>query len=321
LTRYLLRRLLFAGLLVLASSSAALLLTRLAPADVSAQLGPRAQPEEIASVRARFDLDRSPLRQWALWLARASRFDFGHSFLYGRPVAALVASAAANTAVLAVAALLLATVAGIGLGIYTGSRRGALSSLVRGISIVCVSLPPLVTSLPLVVAAAATGWLPVGGMSSAGVSAAGWTEWAADVLWHLPLPAVALALPIGATFERLQAHTMAEAVREPFVLAAAARGVAPADLVLRHAWRAAVRPICAVYGIAVGALLSGSFAVEYVTAWPGLGRLMYDALRARDIYLVTGCAAMGALFLAVGSLVGDLLHAVADPRVREGSVT
>jgi peptide/nickel transport system permease protein len=318
LTRFLLRRLLFAGLLVLASSSAALLLTRLAPADVSAQLGPRAQPDEIATVRARFDLDRSPLQQWRLWLVRASRFDFGTSFLYGRPVSALVISAAANSAVLAIAALLLATVAGIGLGIYTGSRHGVVPSLVRGISLVCVSMPPLVTSLLLVVAAARTGWLPVGGMSSAGVSAAGWAEWLADVLWHLPLPALALALPIGATLERLQSHTMADAVREPFVLAAAARGVPPADLVLRHAWRSAVRPICAVYGIAVGALLSGSFAVEYVTAWPGLGRLMYDALRARDIYLVTGCAAMGALFLAAGSLVGDLLHAAADPRVREG---
>ena len=78
-----------------------------------------------------------------------------------------------------------------------------------------------------------------------------------------------------------------------------------------------LRPICAVYGLAIGALLSGSFVVEFVTAWPGLGRLMYEALRARDIYLVAGCAAMGGLFLAFGSLVGDLLLAAADPRVGE----
>jgi peptide/nickel transport system permease protein len=108
---------------------------------------------------------------------------------------------------------------------------------------------------------------------------------------------------------------MSEAVRQPFVLAAAARGVASSGLILRHAWPVSLRPITAIYGIAIGALLSGSFVVEYVTAWPGLGRLMYDALRARDIYLVAGCAAGGALFLAVGTFAGDVLHAIADPRV------
>jgi peptide/nickel transport system permease protein len=93
--------------------------------------------------------------------------------------------------------------------------------------------------------------------------------------------------------------------------------VAPREIVRRHAWRASLRPLCGVYGIAIGALLSGSFVVEFVTAWPGLGRLMYEALRARDIYLVAGCAAMGGLVLAVGMLIGDLLLVLADPRVRE----
>jgi len=106
-------------------------------------------------------------------------------------------------------------------------------------------------------------------------------------------------------------------VRQPFVAAARARGLSEEQLVLRHAWRASLRPVCALYGLVVGALFSGSFAVEYVTSWPGLGRLLYEALRARDIYLVAGCAAAGALFLALGSLLSDLLLAAADPRVRE----
>jgi peptide/nickel transport system permease protein len=88
-------------------------------------------------------------------------------------------------------------------------------------------------------------------------------------------------------------------------------------LILGHAWRASLRSICAVYGLAIGALLSGSFIVEYIAAWPGLGRLMYEALRARDIYLVAGCAAMGGVFLALGGLIADLLLATADPRIRE----
>lgn len=316
--RFLAGRLLFATLLVVASSSAALLLTRLAPGDVSAELGLDATREQIASVRARFDLDRRPLAQLAVWLGHAARFDFGESFLYSRPVAPLVGRAALNTSVLAAVALTLATIVGLGLGLVSGTRRGGmLPAAVRGTSLAIVSMPPLVTSILLVFVAARTGWLPAGGMSSVDALDPSWAAWLADVAWHVPLPALALALPIAASFERLQAQSVADAVRRPFVLAAAGRGVPPRTLIFRHAWPVSLQPITAVYGMAVGALLSGSFVVEYVTAWPGLGRLMYDALRARDIYLVAGCAAAGAAFLALGTLLGDLLHAAVDPRVRE----
>lgn len=318
MTRYVARRLAFAILLVVIVASASLWLTRLAPGDLTAQLGVNATPEEIAATRARYGLDRSAAGQWLFWIGRAARFDFGNSFLYNRPVSGLVAQAAANTAALALVALVVATLAGIPLGIFTGSRRGgAVTMLVRGVSVLCLSLPPLLTSLVFVWIAARTGWFPVGGMSSIDAARLGWGPWLADLAWHLPLPATALALPIAATLERLQAQSIGETVRQPFVLAALARGLSPRDVVLRHAWRPSLRPICALYGIVIGALLSGSFAVEYVTSWPGLGRLMYEALRARDIYLVAGCAAAGALFLALGSLLSDLLLALADPRVRE----
>ena len=315
--RFLARRLLFAIFLVVAVSSAALFLTRLAPGDVTAQLGPFASAEEIARTKAQYDLDRPAAAQWALWAGRAARFDFGDSFLYNRPVRGLIGRAAANTAALAVVALAAATLIGIPLGIFTGSRRGVAAAIVRGVSLVCISIPPLLTSLLLVFIASRTRWFPSGGMTSVDALDLQWSAWLADVASHLPLPALALALPIAATFERLQSQSMSEALDQPFLIAAIARGVAPADLIMRHAWPVSVRPICAVYGIAIGALLSGSFVVEYVTAWPGLGRLMFEALRARDIYLVAGCAATGGLFLAFGSLVGDLLLAAADPRARE----
>jgi peptide/nickel transport system permease protein len=316
--RFLLRRLIFAVVLLVCTSSAALFLTRLAPGDVTAQLGPTASRSEIESTRARFDLDRSAVSQWLLWAARAVRLDFGDSFLYNRPVGPLVVRAAGNTAVLALAALAVATLVGISFGIMTGSRQGShAATLVGGASLVGVSLPPLLTSLLFVFIAARTGWLPPGGMSSAGTSDLGWTRWALDVAWHLPLPSLALAVPIAAVFERLQSQAMSDAVQQPFVIAAIARGVPRRDLILRHAWPVSLRPLCAVFGLVIGALLSGSFVVEYVTQWPGVGRLMYEALRARDIYLVAACAAMGACFLAIGTLAGDLLLAAADPRVRD----
>lgn len=317
MVRFLVRRFLFAILLVTAVSSGALLLTRLGPGDLTANLGAFAPPDEVARTRARFDLDRSPVAQLGSWAVRASRFDFGESFLYNRPVGGLIRRAAINTAILAVAALGLATLVGIPLGILTGSRRGVIPSAVRSVSLVCLSVPPLLTSLFLVFLASRTGWLPPGGMTSVQAIDASWGGWMFDVAQHLPLPALALALPLAATFERLQAQAIGETIQQPFVVAAMARGAGSQRLLFDHAWRASLRSMCAIYGLAIGALLSGSFIVEYVTAWPGLGRLMYEALRARDIYLVAGCAAMGGVFLAIGSVVADLLLFAADPRVRE----
>ena len=318
MVQFLLRRLLFAALLVIVVSSGALLLTRLAPGDVTANLGPFARADEVARTRARFDLDRSPVAQWGGWALRASRFDFGDSFLYNRPVGGLIRTAATNTAILAVAALAIATLLGIPLGILTGSRTGVVPGVIRGVSLVCLSVPPLLTSLFLVFIASRTRWLPPGGMTSVEAVDVSWASWMVDVARHLPLPALALALPLAATFERLQAQAISETIHQPFVVAAMARGVRWWRLLIDHAWRASLRSMCAIYGLAIGALLSGSFVVEYVTAWPGLGRLMYEALRARDIYLVAGCATMGGVFLAFGSVVADLLLFAADPRVREG---
>jgi peptide/nickel transport system permease protein len=315
---FLVRRVAFALVLVACSSSAAFLLTRTAPGDVTAQLGPFAKAEEVAATRARFGLDQPVLVQWAHWTSRAVRLDFGDSFLYNRPVSSVLGPAALNTAVLAVVALVLATASGIFLGVVSGAGgRTGTSTVIRGVSALCVSLPPLLTSLVFVFIAARTGVLPAGGMSSASAGDLPWGAWLLDLAWHIPLPALALALPIAATFERLQSQAMTEVVEQPFVTAARARGVPGAALIWRHAWPASLQPICAVLGVAIGALLSGSFVVEYVTTWPGLGRLMYDALRARDIYLVAGCAAAGSAFLACGTLAGDLLLAAVDPRVRE----
>ena len=168
------------------------------------------------------------------------------SFLYNRPVGALIRGAAANTAMLAVVALALATVLGIPLGIVTGSRRSSAAAIVRGLSLVCLSIPPLLMSLLLVFIATRTRWFPAGGMTSVNAVDLSWSAWMLDVARHLPMPAFALALPLAATFERLQSQSMAETVSHPFVLAAIARGVPPSEGIYRHAWPASVRPICEI---------------------------------------------------------------------------
>lgn len=316
--RYLARRLAFAVLLVLVVSSGALLLTRLAPGDFATELfGAGATSQTIAADRARYGLDRPVLEQYGRWLWRAVRLDFGTSLLYRQPVGDLVRQRAANTALLAVAALLVATLVGLPLGVVAGSRKtGLLPVCIRGVSLVLLSLPSMLTALLFVLIAARTGWLPIGGMTSVDASGAGWAAWARDLLWHLPVPVLALALPIAATLERLQAQATAEALGEPFVVAALARGVPWRRLIWRDLLRVAIRPVASIYGLVLAGLLSGSFVVEIVTSWPGLGRLMYDALKARDLYLVAGCAAAGSIFLAIGSVLSDLALAAADPRLR-----
>jgi peptide/nickel transport system permease protein len=317
---YVARRAGFALLLVLFVSSASLLLARLAPGDYAELLDGRASAEAVERERARLGLDRPFLVQYADWLARVARLDLGTSFRYGRPVRELIAERAGNTFLLATAALLLATLLGLPSGVLTGSRRGGVvPAIVRGLSILSLSVPPLISALLFAMLAARTGWFPIGGLSAVAEPGGGPLAAVGTLLWHLMLPALALALPLAAMLERLQSRAMVDALREPCVMAAAARGVPAVRLVWRHALRLAIKPVAAVYGIVIGTLLSGSFAVEIVTAWPGLGSLMYEALRSRDVYLVAGCAAAGSLFLAGGSLASDLLLAAADPRLRDAS--
>ena len=316
MTRYLARRLAFALFLVVAVSSASLMLAKLAPGDFATEsLGPRASREAIERERARFGLDKSIGAQYRDWLAAAVRFDFGYSLQYGRPVRDLIPERAANTAILAATALVFATLVGLPLGIVTGSRPGGvIAGAIRAASVALLSMPPLLTSLLFIFIAARTGWLPISGMRSATVPAEGALL---DLLRHLVVPVAAIGLPLAATLERMQSQAMSEVIGQPFVLAALARGVPWSRIVWRGALKVALRPVAAVYGLVIGSLLSGSFAVEVITAWPGLGSLMLQALRTRDIYLVAGCAGAGALFLAGGTLVSDLALAALDPRARE----
>jgi peptide/nickel transport system permease protein len=312
---YLARRLAFAVFLVIVVSSGSLILARLAPGDyVTQSMGIDAKRETIEQMRARLGLNKSVGAQYVDWLKAAARLDLGQSLLYDRPVRDLIPERAANTAVLAVTALVVATLVGLPLGIVTGSRRGGmLTSVIRAASLVLLSMPPLLTSLFLVFLAARTGLLPIAGMRSAFAPEGGAVI---DLLKHLVVPAAAIGLPLAAMIERLQAQAMSEVVGEPFVLATVGRGVPQSRIVWRDALKPALRPVASVYGLMIGTLLSGSFAVEVITAWPGLGRLMLDALRARDVYLVAGCAGTGAVFLAFGTLMSDFALAVVDPRAR-----
>jgi peptide/nickel transport system permease protein len=310
----LLKRLAVTILLVVTVSSAAFLVTHLTPGDVvQTTMGFGASQATIARAQHRAGLDRPLAVQWGSWLAGVARLDLGTSALYQRPVGSLVLERALNTTLLATLAFTLALVIGLPPAFITATRPHSIwAHVIRILSLVLLSLPPFVASLGLVLIATRTRWLPAGGMTSGEATGAAVLI---DLLWHLPLPVAALALPLAATFERLQAQALAEALEQPSVHAARARGVPERAIVGRHAWRLSLKPVAAVGGLAFGALLSGSFVVEMVTAWPGLGRLTYDALLHRDLELVAGCAAAGTLVLSLGLLIADVVIAWSDPRV------
>jgi peptide/nickel transport system permease protein len=307
----LLTRILSSLLLVWLVASCAFLLIAVGPAPLA--IG--ASPEEVEALCRETGADRPLVERYLRWLGGALRGDLGTSSLYRAPVAPMVAERAANTAVLALAALALALLIGLPPAIHAARRPASfLSRTIRAASLAMLSVPPFVGALALVFLAARTGWLPLGGMTS-GADLSG-LAWMVDVLWHLPVPALALALPLAATFERQQAAALAEALALPAVQNARAKGVPPRRVVYAHAWRLSLKPVAALGGLALAALLGGAFVVETISAWPGLGRLIHDAVRARDLALVSGCAIAGSALLAAGIVLSDLLVAWLDPRAR-----
>jgi peptide/nickel transport system permease protein len=293
------RRLLAAVVLVIVVSSSALLLMRLAPGDATTELAlAHVDAATLAATRAQLGLDRPVAAQLLTWMRGLTHFDLGQSSAFGRPVADLLGERVRNTSLLAVAALFVALAIGLPLGVMTGARpRGLLATVVAPISIAFVSCPPIVGALGLMALAVQTGWLSIAPGA-------------------LLVPMLALALPLAAMLERVQSQSTTDVVAAPGWGAAAARGLSENRILWVHAARQAVRPVLGLFGVMLGTLFSGSLAVEWITSWPGLGRLMYDAIVSRDLFLVAGCALTGAVLIAAGNFIADLLRAAADPRVR-----
>lgn len=294
------RRLAVAILFVALVSSAAFILVRSAPGDAATDLSlTPGGSAAAAEARARLGLDRPLISHFGAWATGLLTLDLGQSSVYRRPVAEMVTERAGATAALASLALMLASAIGLPLGVLTASRPW-VSAAVTPVSIALVACPPIIAVLGLLLVAVSTGWLSIAHGSYA-------------------VPTLALALPVAAMLERLQSRAMTETLSSPDLLAAAARGVPKGRLLWVHAARQSLRPVLGIAGAVVGTLFSGSLAVEMVTSWPGLGRLLFDAVAGRDLFLAAGCALVGAMLIAFANLLADLARALVDPRVREAA--
>jgi peptide/nickel transport system permease protein len=240
----------------------------------------------------------------AQWVGRIVRLDFGTSQKFRRPVLPLVAERAARTAALVALAFTLACVLGVGAATASAARPGRWPRVVRATAIGLQSCPPLLLAILLSWLAWRSGW------QAAAMRADGALGWGLTVT----VPMLALALPLAAMLERAHARVFVETMRAPVLRAIRARGVGERVVRWRHALRLSAPPLIGVASALGGAMLGGSLAVELITAWPGLGRLAYEAFTARDTPLMAGCAAAAALFVGVANALGDAVIVLVDPR-------
>jgi peptide/nickel transport system permease protein len=317
--KYVLRRLLHSVLLLTAISLVSFLFADLAPGDYFSDLAqdPRVTPEFIASLRAQAGLDRPLPIRYVAWVVSAARGDFGYSLAYRTPAGPLIRERIGGTLLLTGTATGLAWILAIPLGVYHALRRGQWQdSAFKLAAVILLAMPELLLAIVLLVFAVRTGWLPAGGMHSAGWESLGTVARLRDTLRHLILPAAVLVLGMLPVLQRHVRAAIAETLDAPFVLAARAQGIPRTRLLFRHVLPAALNPLISLFGFSLGGLLSASLLVEVLVGWPGLGPLFLDAVVARDFAIVLGVVMISAATLVAGNLAGDLLLYRADPRIR-----
>jgi peptide/nickel transport system permease protein len=294
--------------------AATFLLISLAPGDTADVLAGQsgADPAYLELLRTHFHLDRPLPEQIGSYLLAVAHGDLGYSAVQGQPVTDVIRSRLGASLILGGTALALAAVVGIGLGVAAAVRRGrAVDAFISVFSLVAYSIPVFwLGQLLIVLLAVRLHWLPTGGMHTPGR-----TSGFVDLLRHLVLPSLTLAALFLALVVRITRAAMIDVLQEDFVRAARARGVSEARVVLRHALPNALRPSITVLTGDLGLVLTGAVLVETVFVWPGLGRLLYDSVLARDTPTLAGVMLLSAALVISANLLADILYRVLDPRV------
>lgn len=304
MTRYLIRRLLLTIPVLFGVATLVFSLIHLVPGDpVQAMLGESASPQDIADLRGRLGLDRPLLVQYGAFLKGVARGDLGASLRTNQTVTAAIAERLPATLELALAAMSVAILISIPLGILAAVRAGTrVDHAATTLALVGISMPNFwLGPLLAIVFSVTLGWLPVSGRGTAA---------------HLVLPAITLGAPLAAVIARMTRASVIEELRELYVLAARARGLSRARAVLRHAFRNSLIPIVTVLGLQFGAVLTGAVITETIFAWPGVGRLLIQSISFRDYPLVQGCILLIAITYVTMNLLTDLAYGFLDPRIR-----
>jgi peptide/nickel transport system permease protein len=302
-------------------------LIRLAPGDPAAVLAGQAGAGDAAYVvhlRVVFGLDKPILTQLMLYLKGVVQLDLGFSYRNHVPVLDLILERLPATFLLMSCAFVFSIVLGVFLGVvaakarYRNKRRWIDSSVMTG-ALVLYATPLFWLSLMgILLFSVVLGWLPAFGMETVGANLKGWAR-AGDIAQHLILPTVTLGCFFMAVYVRLTRASMLEVIGMDFVKTARAKGVSPGRVIRAHVLRNALLPVITFAGIQLGQMAGGAVLTETVFAWPGIGRLMFDALLQRDYQLLLGIFLVTSIMVVVFNLLTDVLYRLIDPRIGAGA--
>ncbi|MEP6782047.1 MAG: nickel ABC transporter permease [Acidobacteriota bacterium] len=302
--RYFVQRVLLAIPVLIGVATLVFSLIHLVPGDpAQAMMGDGAAPQDVAELRKNLGLDQPLLTQYGSFLGHAIKGDLGVSFRTGQPVTQMVMERMPATAELAIAAMLVAIVIAIPLGVVAAVYRGsavdysAMTFALAGVSIPNFWLGPLLA----IVFSVELGWLPVSGRGT---------------FAHLVLPAISLGLALAAILARMTRASLLDELNELYVRAARARGVSRAAAITTHALRNSMVPLLTIIALQFGAVLTGAVITETIFAWPGIGRLLIQSIGFRDYPMVQGCILLIAVTYVTVNLITDLMYGVLDPRIR-----
>lgn len=306
MTRVVLRRLLLAIPTTLAVATLVFSLIHLIPGDpVLIMLGDGAQPTDVEELRAKLGLDRPLVEQYGHFLAGLGSGDLGRSLHFDQPVTTLLLRHYPATVVLAFSAMAVALLISLPLGMLAAYRRdGWIDRGARFFSLLGVSVPNFwLGPVAILLFSVQWGLLPV----------SGWSDWKS-----LVLPAATLGAALAALLTRMVRGALVEELGKPYLVTARAKGLRPFRVATLHALRNALVPVVTVVGLQFGSLLTGAILTETIFGWPGLGRLLIQAIRLRDFPLVQGSVLVIAVTYVLVNLVTDLVYAWLDPRIRVG---
>ncbi|EDP74709.1 ABC transporter permease [Hydrogenivirga sp. 128-5-R1-1] len=317
--KFVLIRLLQAIPTILGVTFISFLIIKLAPGDFLDQLklNPQISPETIERLKRLYGLDQPTLVQYFKWLKSAVFFDLGYSFQYHTPVVELIAERIPNTLLLSVSSALISWVLAVPLGMIAAFKEGSkVDKAIQAYAYSFMSIPSFFLAFIFLFIASRTGWFPIGGIQSPDFENLSLLGKVLDILHHLFIPAMTLALVSLAGLTRLVRSAVIEALKSPMIVMLRAKGV-PQRVVVKHVFKNAMNPFTTLLGYEVASLISGAALIEIITGWPGMGMLMLDAVLSQDLFLVMGGLYIGTIMLIVGNLLADLLLAWIDPRVRE----
>ncbi len=319
MAQYLFRRLLYTLITLIGISILSWVIITQAPGSpIALTLDPKVSPKIIEQMEKNYDLDKPVYQQYFLWLKRLFTVEL-YSFKDGRPVMKKIGERIWNTLLLNLVAIIIIFSLAIPLGIFSAKRQYSfLDNLGTFGAYLGISIPSFWLAYLLILGTVKLFGYPVLGRRSFVTEDFTTTEMILDRLWHLMLPSIILAIGGIAALSRYTRSSMLEVIRQDYVRTAKAKGLPEETVYYKHALRNALLPIITLFGFLIPGLIGGSIIMETVFAWPGIGRLAYQAVLARDYPVVMTINTITAVLVLIGNFVADILYGIADPRIRYG---